>query len=407
MKALCWIGPKNVRLEDVPDPRIINPRDCIIRVTSTTICGSDLHLYNGFVPTMASGDILGHEFMGEVIEVGPSIKKLKVGDRVVVPFLIACGGCFFCKRSLFALCDNTNPNAKLAEAMLGYTPAGLFGYTHMFGGYAGGQAEYVRVPMADVGAFKVPASVPDEQALFLTDIFPTGYMAAENCQIQPGDTVAVWGAGPVGQFAIKSCFLLGAERVVAIDRLDDRLMLAAASSGAETLNFEDVDVYEALRDMTGGRGPDACIEAVGMEAHGMGLMGMYDKVKQSVRLENDRPHALREMIRCCRKGGSLSVAGVYSGFIDRVPMGAVMNKGLTIRTGQTHVHRYVPTLLKHITEGRVDPSFVVTHHMSLDDGPEAYDMFSHKRDACIKIMLKPGMESEYRRVEAREVLEVG
>jgi threonine dehydrogenase-like Zn-dependent dehydrogenase len=383
MRALCWNGPQDIRVEEVPDPRILNPRDAILRVTSTTICGSDLHLYNGLIPAMAPGDIPGHEFMGEIVEVGPAVRNLHNGDRVVVPFCIACGKCFFCKRSLYSLCDNTNPNAEMAEATMGYSTAGIFGYSYMFGGYAGGQAEYVRVPMADVGPFIIRDGIPDEQALFLTDTFPTGFMAAENCQIQPGDTVAVWGAGPVGQFAIKSCFLLGAERVIAIDCLDDRLMLAAASSGADTLNFEDVDVYESLRELTAGRGPDACLDAVGMEAHGLGAA-------------SDRGHVLSEPIRCCRKGGTLSIPGFYSSLVDKVPMGALMNKGLTIKTGQTHIHRYLPLLLQHIIEGRIDPSFVVTHHMSLEDGPEAYDMFQHKRDDALKIIMNPGVRRRHR-----------
>jgi threonine dehydrogenase-like Zn-dependent dehydrogenase len=399
MKALCWNGPKDIRVETVPDPKILNPRDAIVRVTSTTICGSDLHLYDGLIPTLRAGDIIGHEFMGEVVEVGPGVRNLRVGDRVVVPFCISCGACYYCKRALFSLCDNTNEHAAWVEKLYGFSPAGLFGYSHMFGGYAGGQAEYVRVPMADVGPLKVPDGLSDEQALFLSDIFPTGYMAAENCHIQPGDTVAVWGAGPVGQFAIRSAFLLGAERVIAIDRLDDRLMMAATASGAEPLNYEDRDIYETLRDMTGGRGPDACIDAVGMEAHGMGGMGVYDKVKQSLRLESDRPHVLRDMIRCCRKGGTLSVPGVYSGFIDKFPYGAAFGKGLTIKGGQTHVHRYMPDLLQHILEGRVDPSFVVTHHMALEEGPEAYGMFLHKQDGCMKIVLSPGAKAKQRRAE--------
>ncbi len=393
MKALCWNGPRDMRLEEVPDPTILNPRDAILRVSSTTICGSDLHLYDGYIPTMMSGDILGHEFMGEIVEVGSGVTNVAVGDRVAVPFCISCGGCYYCKRTLFSLCDNTNPNAEWAEKLYGFSTAALFGYSHMFGGYAGGQAEYVRVPMADIGPIKIPSAVPDEQALFLTDILPTGYMAAENCHIQPGDTIAVWGAGPVGQFAIKSAFLLGAERVIAIDRIPDRLMTAATASGAETLNFEDVDIYEALREMTGGRGPDACIDAVGMEAHGMGVMGVYDKVKQSLMLESDRPHVLRQMIRCCRKGGTLSVAGVYAGLIDKFPFGAAFGKGLTIKGGQTHVQRYTPMLLDMIVEGKIDPSFVVSHHLPLEDGPDAYDMFLHKNEGCMKIMLKPGMKS--------------
>jgi len=390
VKALCWNGPKDMRVEEVPDPKILNPRDAIIRVTSTTICGSDLHLYDGFIPTMMAGDILGHEFMGEVVEVGPGVQTLKEGDRVVVPFCISCGACYYCKRAMFSLCDNTNPHADWVEKLYGFSTAGLFGYSHMFGGYAGGQAEYVRVPMADIGPLKIPSGLSDEQVLFLTDIFPTGWMAAENCHIQRGDTVAVWGCGPVGQFAIRSAFLQGAERVIAIDRVHDRLMLAAANSGAEPLHLDDVDVYEALRDMTGGRGPDACIDAVGMEAHGFGAMGVYDKVKQSLMLESDRPHVLRQMIHCCRKGGTLSVPGVYSGLIDKFPYGAAFGKGLTLKGGQTHVQRYLPDLLQLIIDGKIDPSFVITHHMSLEEGPKAYDMFLHKHDGCMKVVLNPG-----------------
>jgi threonine dehydrogenase-like Zn-dependent dehydrogenase len=390
MKALCWNGKKNVSVEEVPDPKILNPRDAVVRVTSTAICGSDLHLYNGFMPTMQKGDIIGHEFMGEIVETGPEVKNLKVGDRVVVPFPIACGQCFFCKRELWSCCDNSNPNAWMAEKLMGYSPAGLFGYTHMLGGYSGGQAEYVRVPFADVGPFKVPDELSDEQVLFLTDIFPTGYMAAENCDIRPGDTVAVWGCGPVGQFAIASALLLGAERVIAIDREPERLRMAAAQGGVETLNFEDVgNVVSTLAEMTGGIGPDACIDAVGMEAHVGGLVGMYDRVKQALMLETDRPVALREAILACRKGGTISVPGVYGGLLDKVPFGALMNKGLTVKTGQTHVHRYLKPLTRLIQEGKIDPSFVITHRMRLEDAPHGYDIFLNKQDECIKVVLKP------------------
>lgn len=388
MKAVCWQGNNKVGVETVPDPKIINPRDAIVKITSTAICGSDLHLYDGYIPTVEQGDILGHEFMGEVVELGSEVNNIKIGDRVVVPFPISCGGCFFCKRELWSLCDNTNPNAWMAEKLMGYSPAGIFGYSHMLGGYAGGQAEYARVPFADVGLFKIPDGLADEQVLFLTDIFPTGYMAAENCDIQPGDTVAIWGCGPVGQFAIRSAYLLGAERVIAIDCVPERLQMAKDGK-AEVLNFEDIDVGEALKEMTGGRGPDAVMDAVGMEAHGMGPEGLYDKAKQAVRLETGRPHALRQAILSCRKGGTVSVPGVYGGFIDKMPMGPFMNKALTMKTGQTHVHRYLRPLLDHIQNGDIDPSFVITHHLPLEQAPQGYDIFKHKQDNCIKIVLKP------------------
>lgn len=388
MKAVCWQGNNKVGVETVPDPKIINPRDAIVKITTTAICGSDLHLYDGYIPTMEQGDILGHEFMGEVVELGSEVKNIKIGDRVVVPFPIACGGCFFCQRQLTSLCDNTNPNAWIAEKIMGYSPSGIFGYSHMLGGYAGGQAEYARVPFADVGLFKIPDGLTDEQVVFLTDIFPTGYMAAENCNIQPGDTVAIWGCGPVGQFAIRSAYVLGAERVIAIDRVPERLQMAK-DSGAEVLNFEEIDVGEALKEMTGGRGPDAVMDAVGMEAHGLGLEGLYDKAKQAVRLETDRPHVLRQAIVACRKGGTVSIPGVYGGFIDKVPMGAAMNKGLTFKMGQTHVHRYLRPLLDLIQSGKIDPSFVITHRLPLDQAPHGYEIFKHKQDNCIKIVLKP------------------
>ena len=398
MKAVCWHGTNDVQVETVPDPTIINPRDAIIKITTTAICGSDLHLYNGFNPTMKKGDILGHEFMGEIVELGSALKNgmtnrngqtLSIGDRVVVPFTISCGNCFFCQRDLWSLCDNSNPNAWMAEKMMGHSPSGLFGYSHLTGGYAGGQAEYARVPFADVGLFKIPEGLTDEQVIFLTDIFPTGYMAAENCNIQPGDTVAIWGCGPVGQFAIKSAFLLGAERVIAIDRVPERLQMAQ-TSGAEVLNFEEIEVGAALKEMTGGRGPDSVIDAVGMEAHGMGLEGFYDKVKQAARLETDRPNVLRQAIVACRKGGTVSVPGVYTGFVDKMPMGAFMNKGLTMKTGQTHVHRYLQPLLEHVQKGNIDPSFVITHQLPLDQAPQAYEIFKQKKDNCIKVVLKPG-----------------
>jgi len=388
MRAVTWHGKNDVRVEQVPDPEILSPGDVIVRITSTAICGSDLHLYNGYIPSMMPGDILGHEFMGEVVEVGSDVKRFSVGDRVVAPFTISCGQCFYCERKLWSLCDNTNPKPELAETLFGYTPAGIYGYSHLMGGYAGGQAEYARVPFADHGPIKVPESMPDEQLLFLTDIFPTGYQAAEYCDIQEGDTVAVFGAGPVGQFAIKSAFLLGAEQVVAIDRVPERLQMAA-ESGARTLDYTDADVVEALKDLTGGRGPDSCIDAVGMEAHGTGVMGVVDRAKQAVRIETDRPHALRQAIQACRKGGTLSIPGVYGGFIDSVNMGAAFNKGLTFKMGQTHVQNYLEPLLEEIDNGRIDPSFVITHQLPLDQAPEAYRMFRDKQDGCIKVVLKP------------------
>jgi threonine dehydrogenase-like Zn-dependent dehydrogenase len=359
-----------------------------VKITSTAICGSDLHLYNGYVPGMESGDVLGHEFMGEVVETGHGVNNLKKGDRVVVPFPIACGSCFSCKHELYSLCENSNPNAWMAEKLWGHSPAGLFGYSHLLGGYAGGQAEYARVPFADVGPIKVPEELADEQVLFLSDIFPTGYMGAEMCNIQPGDTIAVWGCGPVGQFAIKSAFLLGAERVIAIDRFPERLRMAREKAGAETLDYEAVDIRDALKEMTGGRGPDACIDAVGMESHAPGITGVYDKVKQTVKLETDRPIALRQAIMSCRNGGTISVIGVYGGLIDKFPMGAVMNRSLTIRTGQAHVHRYLRPLLERIQKGEIDPSFVITHRMRLEDAPQGFAMFKDKQDECIKIVLK-------------------
>lgn len=389
MRALCWHGANDVRVDTVPDPKILNPRDAIIKITSTAICGSDLHIYDGFIPSMQAGDILGHEFMGEVVELGSAVKNVKVGDRVVVPFTISCGSCFFCNRDLWSLCDNSNPNAWMAEKLYGHSPSGLFGYSHLFGGYAGGQAEYARVPFADVGLFKIPDGLTDDQVLFLTDIFPTGYMAAENCNIKPGDTVAVWGCGPVGQFAIKSAFMLGAHRVIAIDRIPERLQMAKEQCGAEVLNYEEIEVGEALKEMTGGRGPDSCLDAVGMEAHGTDAMAFYDKVKQAVRLETDRPTALRQLMVACGKGGHVSLAGVYGGFLDKIPMGAAFNKGLTFKMGQTHVHRYLQPLLDRIQNGEIDPSFVITHKMKLEDAPHGYEIFKNKKDNCIKIVLKP------------------
>jgi threonine dehydrogenase-like Zn-dependent dehydrogenase len=387
MLANCWHGKNDVRVDRVPDPEILNDGDAILRVTSTAICGSDLHLYGGFVPTMKEGDILGHEFMGEVVEIGKRVKHVAVGDRVVTAFPIACGSCWFCQQELFSLCENTNPNSWIAEGMLGHSPAGVFGYSHMLGGYPGGQAEYVRVPFADVGTLKVPPGLADEKALFLSDIFPTGYMAADMCNIRGGDTIAVWGCGPVGQFAIRSAYLLGAERVVAIDRFPDRLRMAE-EGGAIPLAYDEEGVYETLMQMTGGRGPDAVIDAVGMESHACGLAGAYDRIKQATRLESDRAYALRQAIRCCRNGGTVSVVGVYGGLIDKFPIGSVMNRALTIRTGQAHVQRYMRPLLERVVKGEIDPSFVVTHRMPLTEAPAGYRMFRDKEDACIKIVLQ-------------------
>jgi threonine dehydrogenase-like Zn-dependent dehydrogenase len=390
MRALCWYGIHKVRVENVPDPEIINPRDAIIKITSTAICGSDLHLYDGYIPAMKPGDILGHEFMGEVVDIGKGVENLKKGDRVVVPFTIACGRCYFCQKSLWSLCDNSNPDAWIAEGMYGFTGSGLFGYSHIYGGYAGGQAEYARVPFADVGPIKIPDGLADEKVLFISDIFSTGYMAAENCDIQPGDVIAVWGCGPVGQFAIKSAYMLGAERVIAIDFVPERLRMAQEQGRAEVINYEENrDVIEALKEMTGGRGPDACIDAVGMEAHGTSILSMYDEIKQKTRLSTDRPIALREAIQACRKGGTVSVPGVYGGFLDKFPFGAAFAKGLTFRMGQTHVQRYLHPLLERIERAEIDPSFVITHRLSLDDAPHGYDIFKHKEDGCIKVVLKP------------------
>lgn len=378
-----------MRVEEVPDPHLINPRDAIVRITSTAICGSDLHMYGGMIPTMMQGDIVGHEFMGEVVEVGPAVKNLHVGDRVVVPFPIACGNCFFCAKGLFSLCENSNPNALMAEKLWGHSPCGIFGYSHLLGGYAGGQAEYARVPFADVGPIKVPSTLSDEQVLFLSDILPTGYMAAENCNIQSGDTVAVWGCGPVGQLAIVSAKLLGAERVIAIDRFEERLRMARQHAGADyTLDYTQVKIGEALDELTGGRGPDSCIDAVGMEAHLPGVLGLYDRAKVALRLETERAGALRQAIRQCRNGGTVSVAGVYGGITDAMPMGSVVNRALTIKSGQTHVHRYLHPLLERIEKGELDPSFIVTHRLSLDEAPQAYRMFRDKREECVKVVLK-------------------
>jgi threonine dehydrogenase-like Zn-dependent dehydrogenase len=392
MKAVCWNGKANVAVEEVPEPEIVNPRDAVLRVTATAICGSDLHLYGGFIPTMEKGDILGHEFMGEVVATGPSVSNLKEGDRIVVPFAIACGTCYFCSKELWSLCDNSNPDAAKAKKLNGHATAGLFGYSHLYGGYAGGQAQYVRVPYADVGHVKIPQGVPDEKVLFLSDIFPTGWMAAENCDIEPGDTIAVFGAGPVGQFAIRSALLLGAERVIAIESVPERLEMAAAG-GAETVDESEGDVLARLESLTGGIGPDACIDAVGLEAHGHGAVDWYDKVKQAVRLETDRPIVLRTAIEACRPGGVVSIPGVYGGILDKVPFGAAFAKGLTFRMGQTHVHRYLKPLLDRILVEDIDPSFLITHRVGFDEVPEAYSKFQEKRDGCIKVVIDPTAET--------------
>jgi threonine dehydrogenase-like Zn-dependent dehydrogenase len=389
MKATCWVGKKTMQVQEVPDPRIINDRDAIVKITSTAICGSDLHMYNGFIPTMEPGDVVGHEFMGEVVELGRGVSNLRVGDRVVVPFPISCGSCPHCTQQLFSLCENSNPNAHLAEQLWGYSPAGIFGYSHLTGGFAGGQAQYARVPYADVGPLKVNG-LPDEQVLFLSDILPTGYMGAEMCDIKPGDTVAVWGCGPVGQFAIASAKLLGAERVIAIDRFAYRLRMARERAGADdTLNYEDADVMAALRELTGGRGPDACIDAVGMEAHTPTATYAFDRVMQGMMSETDRPIALRQAILACKTGGTVSVIGVYGGFVDKFPIGAAMNKGLTIKSGQAHVQRYMRPLLERIERGEIDPSFVITHRLPLDEAPRGYQLFNDKQEECVKVVLKP------------------
>lgn len=389
MKALVWHGKHDVRVDSVPDPQIQADGDVILRITSTAICGSDLHLYNGFMPTMEKGDIIGHEPMGVVVEAGKDVKKLKKGDRVVVPFPIACGACRYCKLTLFSLCDTSNPNVEMAREAMGQSPAALFGFSHMLGGIPGGQAQYLRVPYADVGPIKIPDSLSDEQVLFLSDIFPTGYMAAENAEIEHGDTVAVWGCGPVGQFAIQSAWMFGAGRVIAIDGVPERLKMAQEKGRAEILDNTNEKVYDKLMEMTGGHGPDRCIDAVGTEAHvGGSFDSVLDRAKQTVLLGTDRPHVLREAIMCCRKGGTLSVPGVYIGFLDKVPFGALMNKGLTVKTGQTHVQRYLQPLLSKIESGEIDPSFVITHSVKLEDAPAMYKTFNDKKDGCIKVVLK-------------------
>jgi threonine dehydrogenase-like Zn-dependent dehydrogenase len=390
MKAICWHGHGDVRTDTVPDPVIDQPTDVIVKITASGICGSDLHLLDGYMPTMKSGDVLGHEPMGVVVETGSQVTKVKRGDRVVVPFTISCGSCFFCQKGLTAACDTTNPNAEMAAKMMGHSPAGLFGYSHLTGGYAGGQAEYLRVPHADFGCLKIESDLPDDKVLFLSDIFPTGYMAAENAEIEKGDTVAIWGCGPVGQFAIQSAWMFGAGRVVAIDHVPERLELARTKGRAETIDFMKQDVYETLQDLTKGRGPDRCIDAVGAEAHGGGsLDARLDKLEAAVKLTTDRVHALRQAIYCCRKAGTLSIPGVYIGFPNKIPMGALMNKGITVKTGQTHMHRYMRPLLDKIEKGEIDPSFVITHRVSLDEAPAAYKTFRDKEDGCIKVVIQP------------------
>ena len=388
MRANCWMGRNTVEVRDVPDPVILNPRDAIVRITSTAVCGSDLHLYDGYIPTMEKGDILGHEFMGEVVEVGAGVTNLVSGDRVVVPFPIACGACNSCVAGLYSLCENSNPNAGMAEKLWGHASAGMFGYSHLTGGYAGGQAQYARVPFADVGPIKIDSDLPDEKVLFLSDIFPTAYMGAEMCDIKPGDVIAVWGAGPVGLLAMASANLLGAAKVIAIDRFDYRLRRAREQTGAVTINYDEVGVLAALKDLTGGRGPDACIDAVGMEAHtDLGPLQVYDRVKQAVRLETDRGPALREAIMACRNGGTVSVIGVYGGLMDKFPVGSWMNRSITLKTGQCHVQRYTRPLLQRIENGEIDPSFVISHRLSLEEAPQAYETFKHKQDDCVKVVL--------------------
>src|SRR5574340_23754 len=384
MQAACWYGVEDVRVENVPEPKILNRRDAIVKVNLSAICGSDLHLYDGYIPSMEKGDILGHEFMGEVVEVGREVHNLKRGDRVVVPFTICCGRCFFCKRQVWSLCDNSNPNAIMLEKVYGFGGAGLFGYSHLYGGYAGGQAQYVRVPFADVGPLKIDDGLRDDQVLFLSDILPTGYQAAEQCNIQPGDTVAVWGCGPVGQFAIRSAYLLGAGRVIALDHVPARLAMARRG-GAEVVGFRDADVVEKLKDMTGGVGPDACIDAVGLEAHGAGSIGaVYDRAKQALRLEMDRPHALRQAIQACRKGGTVSIPGVYGGLIDKFPIGPAFAKGLTFRMGQTHMIKYMRPLLDRVRKGEIDPGEIITHRVRMEDVPRMYKTFRDHKDDCVK-----------------------
>ena len=397
MKALCWYGTQDVRVESVPDPQILNPRDAIVKITRTAICGSDLHLYDGYIPTLEQGDILGHEFMGEIVETGSAITNLRIGDRVVVPFTIACGRCEYCRKGLWSACDNSNPNAWMMEKMYGHSGSGLFGYSHLMGGYAGGQAQYARVPFADIGPMKIEDDIPDDKVLFLSDILPTGYQAAEHCNIKPTDVVAIWGCGPVGQFAIRSAYMLGAARVIAIDHIPERLHLAQEAK-AEVLNYEDLgaapNITDVLREMTGGRGPDACIDAVGMEAHGSTLASWYDYAKQQLKLETDRPIALRQAIQACAKGGIVSIPGVYSGILDKFNFGAAFGKGLTLRMGQTHMMKYMRPLYERVRNGEIDPSVIISHRLSLDDAPAAYKMFRDKQDHCTKVVLDPWKEAK-------------
>jgi threonine dehydrogenase-like Zn-dependent dehydrogenase len=385
MRALCWNGVNDLRVETVPDPKIVNPHDAILRITMSTTCGSDLHFIDGYIPGMREGDVIGHEFVGEVVDVGRDVTRVKPGDRVVVPSFISCGNCWFCRNQLFSLCDNTHPKPELQEPLLGYHTGGVYGYTHLFGGYAGSHAQYMRIPHADVDCFPIPEGIRDEQVLFLSDAAPTGFMAADFCNIKPGETVAVWGCGGVGLMAQIGARLMGAARVIAIDRLPERLAMARLHAGAETIDYTQVDsVLEVLKEMTGGRGPDACIEAVGMEADGTGIQYAYDRAKQALRLHTDRGQALREAIMACRKGGILSMVGVY-GLMDKFPLGVMMNKGLTLRTAQQHGQKYVPRLLEHVVRGELDPSFLVTHRMSLEDSPRGYEMFKHKTDGCVRV----------------------
>lgn len=387
MKALCWEGKREVQVKAVDNPKILNPGDAVVRVTTAAICGSDLHLYDGYIPSMKKGDILGHETMGEVVEIGSAVKTVRPGDKIVIPFDIACGHCHYCENEEYSICDNTNPNAVMADKLYGYSGSGLFGYSHLFGGYAGGQAEYIRVPFVDTNSLLVPEGVPDERVLFLSDIFPTGYMAAENCSVRPGQTIAVWGAGPVGQMAVRSAFLLGAERVLVIDHYPGRLKMAEAA-GAEAIDFEEVDgILDEIKYQTGGRGPDACIDAVGMESHGTTPTATLDRVKAAAYLATDRPDALRQAIQACKKGGTVSVPGVYGGFLDKFPFGAAFAKGLTFKMGQTHAQKYMKPLLERIVTDQIDPSFVITHRIRIDDGPGAYKMFSDQKDDCIKVVI--------------------
>jgi threonine dehydrogenase-like Zn-dependent dehydrogenase len=388
MRALCWDGKYSVEIKNVMDPVILNPQDAIVKVTTAAICGSDLHLYDGYIPSMEKGDIMGHETMGEVVEVGNGVRKLKVGDKIVIPFDIGCGKCHHCREQEYSACDNSNPNAIMAEKVYGQSGAGIFGYSHMFGGYAGGQAEFIRIPYADTNSLVIPNGIEDEKVLFLSDILPTGYMAAENCNIKRGDTVAIWGAGPVGQMAVRSAFLLGAERVIVIDHFESRLRMAAVA-GAEIINFDDVDsVSEELKFLTGGRGPDSCIDGVGLEAHGHTFTAGMDRVKAAVGLASDRPEALRQAIQSCKKGGTVSIPGVYGGFLDKFPFGAAFGKGLTLKMGQTHVQKYMKPLLDLVLAGKIDPSFVITHRLTLDEAPRGYKMFSDEKNECIKVVLK-------------------